>query len=97
MVQHVVRLLLAVVELIEAEAGRLQRSAKGLLVRGAVAAIVATAAGGALFTGSVFLSWSFYAALRPRLGEALAAGTVGLTMWIVAGGVAWLVLARLRR
>lgn len=97
MTQQLVGVVLAVVELLEAEAARLKLNARQLLVSGAVAAITATVAGGALLTGSVFLSWAFYVALRPNLGEALAAMTVGLTMWIVAGGATWLVLGKLRR
>ena len=97
MVQHVVGLLLAVVELLEAEAERLQLNVRNLLVSGAVAMIAAIVAGGALLTGSVFLTWAFYAALRPPLGEAGAALTVGLTVWVVVGGATWLVLRRLRR
>jgi len=92
-----VGLLLAVVELLEAEAERLQLNVRNLLVSGAVAMITAIVAGGALVTGSVFLSWAFYAALRPPLGEAGAALTVGLTVWIVVGGATWLVIGKLRR
>ena len=97
MVQHLVGLLLAVVELLEAEAERLQLNVRHLLVSGAVAVIAAIVAGGALLTGSVFLAWAFYAALRPPFGEALAALTVGLTVWIVAGGATWLVFNKLRK
>ena len=97
MVQHAVGLLLAVVELIEAEAERLQLNVRQLLVSGAVALLAAIVAGGALLTGSIFLTWAFYAALRPPLGEAVAALVVGLTVWIVVGGATWLVFNRLRR
>lgn len=97
MVQHIVGVLLAAVELLEAEAARLKVNARQLVMNGAVAVIVAIAAGGALATGTVFLSWAFYAALRPSMGDALAAMTVGLTVWIVAGGAAWLAIGRLRR
>ena len=97
MVQHVTGLLLAVVELIEAEAERLKINVRQLLVTGAVALIVALVAGGALVLGSVFLTVGFYAALRPPLGEALAAVTVGLTVWIVVGGATWLILGRIRK
>ena len=97
MVQHVTGLLLAVVELLEAEAERLKLNLRQLLVTGAVAVITAIVAGGALVLGSVFLTLGFYAALRPALGEALAALTVGLTVWIVAGGAAWLILGRIRK
>jgi uncharacterized membrane protein len=96
-VQHAVGLLLAVVELIEAEAARLKLNLRHLVVSGAVALIAAIVAGGALLTGSVFLTWAFFAALRPPLGEAGAALTVGLTVWIVVGGATWLVIRRLRR
>lgn len=97
MVQHVVGLLLALVELLEAEAERLKVNLRQLLVTGAIAVIVALVAGGAMVLGSVFLTVGFYTALRPALGEALAAVTVGITVWVVAGGAAWLVLGTLRR
>ena len=97
MVQHAVGLLLAVVELLEAEAERLSVNLRQLLVSGAVALIAATVAGGALLVGSAFLIWAFYAALRPPFGEATAALIVGGTVWIVVGGATWLVLGRLRR
>ncbi len=97
MVQHAVGLLLAVVELLEAEAERLQLNVRHLLVSGAVAVLAAIVAGGALLTGSIFLTWAFYAALRPPLGEAGAALVVGLTVWIVVGGATWLVFRKLRR
>lgn len=97
MVQHAVGLLLAVVELLEAEAERWTLHLRELLMRGAVALIVAIVAGGALVTASGFLTWAFYVALRAPLGEALAALVVGLSVWIVVGGAAWLVIARLRQ
>jgi hypothetical protein len=96
-VQHAVGILLAVVELLEAEAERLKLNVRELLVTGAVALIGAIVAGGALLTGSVFLTWAFYVALRPPFGEAGAALTVGLTVWIVAGGATWLAIKNVRR
>jgi hypothetical protein len=96
-VQHAVGLLLAVVELLEAEAARLQLNVRHLLVSGAVAVIAAIVAGGSLLTGSVFLTWAFFVALLPPLGEAGAALVVGLTLWIVVGGATWLVFNKLRK
>ncbi len=97
MVQHAVGLLIAFVELLEAEAERLTLNLRELVVSGAVALIAALFAGGALVIGSVFLTWAFYASLRPHLGEALAALVVGLTVWVVVGGATWLVVGKLRR
>ncbi len=97
MVQHVVGMLLALVELLEAESERLRVGVRRLVVEGAVALIAATAVGGMLVIGSVFVLWAFFAALRPALGEAWSALIVGLVVWIVLGGATWLVSAQLRR
>lgn len=96
MIQHVVGMLLALVELLEAEAARLNASVRRLVVQGAVVLIAACAAGGLAVLGSVFLVWAFFAALRPELGEALAALIVGLTIWIVVGGATWLMSKRMK-
>jgi hypothetical protein len=97
MVQHVVGMLLALIELLEAEAERLNANVRRLVVEGAVALIAASAAGGLLVLGSVFVLWAFFAALRPALGEAWAALIVGVVVWTVVGGATWLVSERMRR
>jgi len=97
MMQHVVGMLLALAELLEAETDRLRASVRRLVVEGAVALIVATAVGGMLVVGSVFVLWAFYAAMRPALGEAWSALIVGFVVWIVLGGATWLVSAQLKR
>lgn len=97
MVQHVVGILLAVVELLEAEAERLNANLRRLVVEGAVALAFATAAGGLLVLGSVFVLWAFFTAMRPSLGESWSALIVGLVVWTVVGGATWLVSERMKR
>lgn len=97
MLQHVVGILLALIEVLEAEAERFRANVRRLVVEGAVALIVATAAGGMLVVGTVFVLWAFYTAMRPALGEAWAALIVGLVVWIVVGGATWLIFGRLKR
>lgn len=97
MVQHVVDMLLALVELLEAEAGRLNVNVRGLLAQAGVVVIAAFAAGGLLVLGSLSLVWAGYAALRPAFGEALAALIVGLVIWILVGGATWLGYRRMKQ
>ncbi len=97
MLQHVVGILLALIELLEAEAERFRANVRRLVVEGAIALIVASVIGGTLVVGSVFVLWGFYAAMRPALGEAWAALIVGFVVWIVMGGAAWLIFGRRRQ
>ena len=97
MIERLVRVLLAFVELLEAESQRLALGTRKLLTTGAVVVIGALVAGGALMVGSAFLLWSFYAALLPHFGVPLAALTVGLSIWLVIGGGTWLALRKMRQ
>lgn len=97
MLQHAVGMLLAAVELLEAEAARLNANVRRLVVEGAVALVAASAAGGLFVLGSVFVLWAFFTALRPAVGEPLAALIVGLTVWVVVGGATWLISERMKR
>jgi hypothetical protein len=96
-VRHLVALLVAFVELLEAEAERLTLGLRRVLVTGAMLAVGASLVGALLLAASGLLLWSFYLALAPLMPEALAALTVGLVVWLVVGGGAWLVAARIRR
>lgn len=97
MVRHLVGLLVAFVELLEAEAERLTLGLRKLLVTGAMLAVGASLVGALLLAASGLLVWSLYLALAPLMPEALAALTVGLVVWLVGGGGAWLVVTRIRR
>jgi hypothetical protein len=96
-VRHLVDLLVALVELLEAEADRLRLGLRRLLVTGAMLAVGATLVGALLLAASGLLLWSLYLALAPLMTDALAALTVGLLVWLVVGGGAWLVADRIRR
>jgi hypothetical protein len=96
-VRHLVGLLVAFVELLEAEAERLTLGLRKLLVTGAMLAVGASLVGALLLAASGLLVWSLYLALAPLMPEALAALTVGLLVWLVVGGGAWLVVTRIRR
>ena len=97
MVQRVVALLIAFVELLEAEADRLTTGLRRLLVTGALIAIGATLVAAGLVAGSGFLVWSLYLTLLPRMPDPLAALIVGLGVWALLGGATWLAVQRLRR
>lgn len=97
MVQHLINVLVAFVELLEAEAERFTLGLRKLLVTGAVVAVGAALAGALLLAASGLLLWAFYLALTPLMSDALAALAVGLVVWLVVGGGAWLAVARLRR
>ena len=97
MVQRVVALLIAVVELLEAEADRITAGLRRLMVTGALIAIGATLAAAGLVGGSGFLMWSLYLTLLARMPDALAALIVGLVVWVLLGGATWLAAQRLRR
>ncbi len=95
--QHVVGMLLALIELLEAEAERLNANVRRLIVEGAFALVAASAAGGLLVVGSAFVIWAFFTALRTALGEAWAALIVGVVVWILVGGAMWLLSGRIKR
>ncbi|MFU8887115.1 MAG: hypothetical protein ACNA8N_00770 [Trueperaceae bacterium] len=97
MVQRVVALLIAVVELLEVEADRLTMSVRRLLVTGALVAIGTAVVAAGLVGGSGFLVWSLYLTLLARMPAALAALIVGLGAWVLLGGATWLAVLRLRR
>lgn len=97
MVQRVVALLIAVVELLEAEADRLTTGLRRLLVTGALVAIGAVLVAAGLVGGGGFLVWSLYLTLLARMPDALAALIVGLGVWVLLGGATWLAVQRLRR
>ena len=97
MVQRVVALLIAVVELLEAEADRLTTGIRRLLVTGALVAIGAALVAAGLVGGGGFLLWSLYLTLLTRMPDATAALIVGLGVWLLLGGATWLAVRRLRR
>ncbi len=97
MVQHLVGLLVAFVELLEAEAERFTLGLRKLLVTGAMLAVGASLVAALLLAASGLVLWSLYLALAPLMPEALAALTVGLVVWLVVGGGAWLVITRLKK
>ena len=97
MVQRVVALLIAVVELLEAEADRLTTGIRRLLVTGALVAIGAALVAAGLVGGGGFLLWSLYLTLLTRMPDATAALIVGLGVWVLLGGATWLAVQRLRR
>lgn len=97
MVQRVVALLIAVVELLEAEADRLTTGIRRLLVTGALVAIGATLVAAGLVGGGGLLLWSLYLTLLARMPDALAALIVGLGVWLLLGVATWLAVLRLRR
>jgi len=96
-VQHLVGLLVAFVELLEAEAERFTLGLRKLLVTGAMLAVGASLVAALLLAASGLVLWSLYLALAPLMPEALAALTVGLVVWLVVGGGAWLVITRLKK
>ncbi len=97
MVQHLVGVVLALVELIEAEAARLKLNIRKLLVTGALVAVGAVIGSFVLLVATGFLLWSFFLALLPGMTPAQASLTVGLVIWLLVGGAAWLVASRLRK
>ncbi len=94
MLQHLVALLTAFVELFEAEGQRLQLALRKVLVAGALLAVVATVVGAGLIAASGFLLWALYLALAAQLSSSLSALIVGLVAWAVLGGVLWLIVRR---
>ena len=97
MVQHLVALGLAFVELLEAEAARLKLNAKQVLVTGALILIGAVLVAGMLSAASGLLLWAAFLGLRTSVGQAPAALILGAGLWIVVGGASWFVANRLRR
>jgi len=96
-VQRVVALLIAFIELLEAEADRLTAGIRRLLVTGALVAIGTTLVAAGLVGGGGFLLWSLYLTLLTRMPDAMAALIVGLGVWLLLGGATWLAVQRLRR
>lgn len=94
MLQHLVALLTAFVDLFEAEGQRLQLALRKVLVAGVVLAVVGTVVGAGLIAASGFLLWAFYLALAAELSSALAALIVGLVAWLLLGGVLFLIVRR---
>ena len=97
MVQHLVNVLVAFMELLEAEAERFTSGVRALLVTGAVVAVAAVVASALLLAASGLLLWAFYLALLTLMIEAWAALTVGLTVWFVVGVGAWLAVSRMSK
>jgi hypothetical protein len=96
-VQHLVGLLVAFVELLEAEAERLKLGLRKFLVMGAVIAVAAVVGAAFLLTASVFLVWALFLALAPVMHDALAALVTGLVVWLLIGGGAWLAINQVRK
>jgi hypothetical protein len=97
MVQHLVALVVAFIELLEAEAQRLKLGLRGLLVTGALIAVGASVAAAMLVAASGLLLWAFYLALLPVTSAAASALIVGLVIWLLIGGGAWLAVQRLKK
>lgn len=97
MAQHLVALVVAFIELLEAEAERLKLGLRGVLLTGAMIAVGATVVGTALAAGLGFLLWALYLALLTATSAAWAALIVGLALWLVMGGGGWLVVRSLRK
>ena len=97
MLQHLVALLIALIELLEAEADRLKLGVRGLLVTGALVAIGASVGAAMLVAASGLLLWAFYLALLPVTSAAVSALIVGLVVWLLIGGGAWLAVQRLKK
>lgn len=97
MVQHLVGVALAFVELLEAEAAKLKLNVRKVLVTGALAIAGALVAATLLSAASGLLLWSAFLALRPAVGQAPAALIVGLGVWVLIGGASWIVVNRLKR
>jgi hypothetical protein len=95
-VQNLVGLGLAFVELLEAESARLKINVKRVLVTAALVIVGGVVVAATLAAASGFLFWAAYAALLPELGSALSALVVGLGLWIIVGGASWLIANRLR-
>jgi hypothetical protein len=96
-VQHLVALLIAFIELLEAEAQRLKLGVRGLLVTVALIAVGASVAAAGLVAASGLLLWAFYLALLPVTSAAASALIVGLVVWLLIGGGAWLAVQRLKK
>ena len=96
MVQRLVGIGLAFVELLEAESARFRVNVKQVLVTAGLVAMGAVLVSVTLSVASGFLFWSAYLALSPEVGSAAAALILGAGLWIVVGGAVWLVANRLR-
>jgi hypothetical protein len=96
-VQHLVALLIALIELAEAEADRLKLGVRKLLVAGALVVVGASVGAAMLVAASALLLWAFYLALLPLTSAAWAALIVGLVVWLLIGGGAWLAVQQLKK
>lgn len=81
MLRSLVEVLIALIELLEAEAGRLGAAAKRIGIGWAVLATAAFVASWLLLFASALLVWSLYLALAAPLGPALSALICGLAIW----------------
>lgn len=95
MVQRLVSLGLAFVELLEAESARFKMNFKQVLVTTGLVLVGAVVVAGTLTAASGLLLWSAFLALSPEVGSAGAALILGAGLWIVVGGAVWLVANRL--
>jgi hypothetical protein len=96
-VQHLVGVVLTLIELIEALLARLKLNLRKLALTIALVAVGAVIGAFVLLVATGFLLYSFYLALLPGMTAAQAALTVGLVIWLLVGGAAWLAVSRLRK
>jgi len=97
MAQHLVALLVAFIDLLEAEAKRFELGLRGLLVTGALILVASAVAGAGLVAGLGFVLWALYLVLLSATSAAGAALIVGVVAWLVMGGGGWIVVRRLQR
>lgn len=96
MAQHLAALMVALIELLEAEAERLKLGLRGFLTTVALLFVGAAVGGAALIAGMGFLLWSLYLALLHSVSAAWSALIVGVVVWLVIGGAAWLVVRKMK-
>ncbi len=97
MVKHLVAILVALVELLDAEAVRLKLGLRKLLTFGALAAVAAVLGPAVLVFASGFVLWALFLALASTMTLAGAALATALIVGFVFGGAVWLVSRRLKR
>lgn len=97
MVRHLVAILVALIELLDAEAVRLKLGLRKLLTFGALAAVAAVVGPAILVFASGFVLWALFLALESTMSLAAAALVTALIVGFVFGGAAWLVSRRLKR
>ena len=96
MVQRLVGLGLAFVELLEAESARLKLNFKQILATTGLVIVGAVVVAGTLSAASGFLLWAAFLALEPAVGTAGAALVLGAGLWILVGGGAWIAANQLK-